>query len=300
VPAGPLQFRSPPGWPAPPPGWVPPPGWAPNPAWPAAPAGWQFYEAAPQRPFWALDDAVRATHDVAGEQWGWRVATWPIIALVIVLVLDHVAAHFWSPSGFAGLIAAAVLSFGFYGVLIVAGIESARHVAAHGGGWSAAFGISKPRWLDLAVGAGASIAEYIARIVAALILVLALPSLRNAHASNLDVTGLSVPALVLTGILVVFVAPPVEEFIFRALILRTLMTRMSFWPAAMLSSVVFALFHAPAVDTVDGAVVLVSSIFVFALGQCLLVRWSSRLAPAMVAHGVGNAIAFALALAISR
>jgi membrane protease YdiL (CAAX protease family) len=265
-----------------------------------APPGWRFYEQSSRPAFWSLDDAVRNTQAQAGDAWSWGVAIWPVVALAFVLVLDHAAADLWSPSGIPGLIAAAAVSLGFYGALLAAGVAAGRRVAAAGGGWSPAFGISRLRWLDLAIGAGASIAEYIARIAAALILVLALPSLRNAHASNLDVTGLSVPALVLTGVLVVFIAPPVEEFIFRGLILRTLMTRMSFWPAAVLSSIVFALFHAPAVNTLDGAVVLVSSIFVFALCQCLLVRWSSRLAPAMVAHGVGNGIAFALALAINR
>jgi hypothetical protein len=43
-------FNVPPGWPAPSAGWQPDAGWRPDPLWPPAPAGWEFWKPAPQRP----------------------------------------------------------------------------------------------------------------------------------------------------------------------------------------------------------------------------------------------------------
>ena len=45
------------------------------------------------------------------------------------------------------------------------------------------------------------------------------------------------------GVIVVLIAPVVEETMFRGLMLRTLMRRWGFWPAALASSAIFALFH---------------------------------------------------------
>lgn len=296
-------FRSPPNWPPAPAGWEPPAYWSPPPWWPAPPRGWRFWDERPPRAGgpgygrgrWALDAAVREARTRTGAAWGWGVALWPIAALAGVMLLGGLLVI---PLG-EGAAAAGVATAVFYGVLLGVALAVGRPVAALCGGWAAAFGLGRPRWLDVPIGIAASAAEFLARILAAIVLIALIPALRDADASNLDVEGLSGAELAVTAVVVVAVAPVVEEIIFRGLILRTAMTQMSFWPAALASSGVFALFHAPAVESIAGAAVLVSSIFVFSLGQCLLVRWRGSLAPAMVAHAAGNGVALTLGILLA-
>lgn len=198
-----------------------------------------------------------------------------------------------------GAVSAGAATALFYGVLVGTCVLVGRPIAALGGGWLASFGLGPPRWMDWPVAVAAAGVQFLARILVALLLLGLIPALRGADASNLDVDGLGGPGLGATALVVVVVAPIVEEILFRGLILRTAMTRVGFWPAALGSSAVFALFHAPAVDSVAGASVLVSSIFVFSLGQCLLVRWQGRLAPAMISHAVANGAALLLAVLIA-
>ncbi|MCW2603441.1 MAG: Conserved rane protein of unknown function [Pseudonocardiales bacterium] len=296
-------FRAPPNWPAPPVGWEPPAFWAPPPWFPPPPPRWQFWDRPPPalgeasygRRGWALDDAVRDARARTGAAWGWRVAVWPVVALAAVILLGGLVVL---PLG-DGAVAAAAATVLFYAVLVGVAVVVGRPIAALAGGWVPAFGLGPPRWIDAPIGAAAAAVQFGARILVAILLVALIPALRNADASNLDIKGLSGLELALTAVVVVIVAPVVEEILFRGLILRTAMTRMGFWPAALGSSTVFALFHAPAVDSVGGAAVLVSSIFVFSVGQCLLVRWQGRLAPAMASHGVANGVALLLAVLIA-
>jgi uncharacterized protein len=55
-------------------------------------------------------------------------------------------------------------------------------------------------------------------------------------------------------------APAVEELMFRGLLLRALMTRFGFWPAAIVSTGIFAAVHTYEVNTLVGAVTLAGAI----------------------------------------
>jgi len=88
-----------------------------------------------------------------------------------------------------------------------------------------------------------------------------------------------------------------EEIAFRGLMLRAMMRRLGYWPAAGLSSLVFALLHAPAVPDLQSAIVLVLVIYVFGLLQCQLVRRRVRLAPAAGVHASINLVTLVAALA---
>jgi membrane protease YdiL (CAAX protease family) len=72
---------------------------------------------------------------------------------------------------------------------------------------------------------------------------------------------------------------------------------LPFWPAAALSSFLFALLHVPGADTLDGAVQVAALIYAFALLQCELVRRTARLAPAIGVHAAINLLSTGLALA---
>jgi len=111
------------------------------------------------------------------------------------------------------------------------------------------------------------------------------------QSQNLTVDDLSATGYVVLGVLVVLVAPVVEELVFRGLLLRTMMWHWGFWPAALVSSAIFALFHVYQVDTLAGAATLAGVVFTLGLTNCLLVRWSGRLAAGMMVHALFNGLA---------
>jgi hypothetical protein len=111
------------------------------------------------------------------------------------------------------------------------------------------------------------------------------------QSQNLVVKSHSVAVYVVLGIVVVLIAPVVEELMFRGMMLRTFMRRWGFWPAALLSSAIFALFHTYEVSTLGGALTLAAVVFTLGLSNCLLVRWSGRLAAGIMNHMLFNGLA---------
>ena len=292
-----LRFTPPPSWPAPPDGFVPPPGWRPDPSWPPAPPGWNFWQ--PVRRGWALDRAVAET---PGTGWSLRLGLYPVLALVVVLVAEGVllAGTGWQPHGLTRYVAFAVASLLHYAAALAVIVRLGRIAVRSAGGWGPAFGWRRPRPVDLALGFGGALVEYLGRIVVIVLLVVAVPALRGRAESNIELSGRPAAEIVLLLILAVVVAPPVEELIFRGVLLRALMRRYRFWPAALISSVLFAALHLYEVDSAAAMVLLFASIAVFGIGQCLLVRWTGRLATSITAHAVSNAAAALLTLAAGR
>jgi membrane protease YdiL (CAAX protease family) len=76
------------------------------------------------------------------------------------------------------------------------------------------------------------------------------------------------------------------------------MRRLGFWPAALLSTALFAALHTDQVRTVVGAVTLAASTAVVGLVNCVLVRRTGRLTPAIMVHGTVNLLAVVLGLAL--
>jgi hypothetical protein len=173
-------------------------------------------------------------------------------------------------------------------------------VAQRCGGWFNAFGWGRPHWKDPLLGLGAAAGEYIARIIASIAVVIAIPAVRGVTEGNVSLHGRSAAQIVVLFVVAIVVAPPVEELLFRGLLLRTAMRRMPFWPAALLSSVCFAALHLYEVHSVPAATLLFVSVFVFGLGQCLLVRFTGRLNPGIAAHAVSNTASLLVVLASGR
>jgi hypothetical protein len=92
-------------------------------------------------------------------------------------------------------------------------------------------------------------------------------------------------------VVVVLAAPFVEEIVFRGLLLRTFMRRMTFWPAALLSTAIFGLGHTYEVDSFVGAVTLAAIVGSLGLANCILNRYTDRLAAGMLVHGTFNGLA---------
>ena len=86
-------------------------------------------------------------------------------------------------------------------------------------------------------------------------------------------------------------APFIEELVFRGLLLRTFMRRMPFWPAAVLSTLIFAALHTYEVSTLVGALTLAASVGCLGLVNCWLNRRTDSLAPGMMVHASFNLLA---------
>ena len=91
---------------------------------------------------------------------------------------------------------------------------------------------------------------------------------------------------VLIGVLVVGVAPMVEEFFFRGFFYGALRTRYPFVVAALLDGVVFGAVHAP--TGIEAVPPLIALGFAF----CLLYEETGSILPGMVLHSLNNMVAF--------
>jgi membrane protease YdiL (CAAX protease family) len=302
-------WRSPPTWPAPPPGWSPPPGWQPPPEFPPPPADWQYWTqvsvpvvidreyapesvpAAAQAPErfdqrYRLDRAVAFSLPTSNWGMGEAIQAFGWLALLIGVV---------APIGiFVSGRLGDLLSESSIGFAVVL---AARKAAGQSGGWRRALGWDLPRWRDVGLGLRWYGWQLMAGISAALILWLVTIPLGGHRASNVDISRHdSVITIVTTILVAVFVAPVVEEFFFRGLLLRTAFRRFSFWPSAVATSLIFGSAHTPQVDGVRARILLGGVVGTFGLVQCVLVRRKGRLGPNMIVHGLFNAVAVASAL----
>ena len=187
--------------------------------------------------------------------------------------------------------------YGLVGELVFAGIVFvvARPVVRRVGGWSQAVGLDPPRDGDLKTVVKWFFAQFGARLVVGIILVNVAPHLHPiGNAAGVDKLHTTGRVLVLVS--AVLVAPVMEEIAFRGLMLRAMMRRLGYWPAAGLSSLVFALLHAPSVPNLQSAIVIVLVIYVFGLLQCQLVRRQARLTPAAGVHATVNLVTLLFAL----
>src|SRR5690606_7792760 len=102
---------------------------------------------------------------------------------------------------------------------------------------------------------------------------------------------------VLAVFIAVVLAPVTEEIVFRGALFRSLRPRMGVWPAALLSSLIFAFIHVEVVTSQPLALVGLFLLgMVFAIG---LQKSGSLLVP-ILAHAVFNATSIGLAILAER
>jgi membrane protease YdiL (CAAX protease family) len=283
---------------------MPQPGWYPDPSgavqlrfwdgvgwthWLAPPPG-RGWVSAPKGP--ALDEAVAAMRGDDPAPWGWRPAVVPIAAFVVVIVAGQLVSAFVTPSSYGGKLAFAVIANGCADALLALAVWVAgREVAARYGGWGRAFGLRRPRAIDLAFAAGGFVASLLMRGVVAGIANGLTHGRAAGEAQNLHLNTVNVPVVIILGVVTVIAAPVIEEIVFRGLLLRTFMRRMGFWPAAALSTLIFAGFHTYEVDTLAGAITLAASVGCLGLVNCFLNRYTDRLGAGMVVHATSNLLA---------
>lgn len=291
----------------PPAGWYPDPygqaplrfwdgtGWTPHAAGP--PAGYGY--GPPPRNIWRrLDERVAAMRAESPAPWGMRPILIPMLTFFAVVVAGGLLAALWSPSGQSRATVGLLLGVAGYAVLGAAIRYAGQPIARRHGGWAAAFGWTRPHAHDARPVVPWFLANIGARLIAGVIVALAVPAWRNASGSNVNLHGRSTGVIIATLIVVAVIAPPIEELWFRGLILRTLMRRLSFWPAAVAASLMFGLFHTYELDTLAGAAQLGISTAVFGLGQCMAVRRHVTLNAAIGVHALNNVVAALLTLVV--
>ncbi|UJA18912.1 CPBP family intramembrane metalloprotease [Thermoleophilia bacterium SCSIO 60948] len=103
----------------------------------------------------------------------------------------------------------------------------------------------------------------------------------------------STAAAIAAGVMIVLVAPVVEELFFRGFLFGGLRRDLPFWAAGAIANAIFGLAHLT--GSTNFAVVL--QLFVFGLVLSWLYERTNSLRPCIALHAVNNAFAFAALLA---
>ncbi len=232
-------------------------------------------------------------------RWPWSVPLGPTAVLVALIVVANLGVHHsagTATENVGSLIASIVGEL----LLLAAVVLFARPIARRQGAFAPAVGLDRVRgrdWLPWITGVGFVFA---ARVAVGIVAAALTRGQAAAESSNVRLHTATASTVVLLALLAVVVAPVTEELLFRGVMLRSLMQRMGFWPAALISTAVFAGLHAYEVRTVAGALTLVAGVGVLGLGNCYLVRITGRLVPGMMVHATFNALAVLVAVARAR
>lgn len=244
-----------------------------------------------------LDEQVHRNRRDDSRPWG--VLPWlgPLLTLAALIVVGNLLHAYAIPGSGGGRTAGTVaLAIGGELVLLAALLGFGRPIAGRNGGWRTAFGLDRVRgadWLPWLTGFGF---VFIGRNIVGVLANMLSNGRAGAQASNVQLSHpgpLSIAVLALTAVVL---APVAEELMFRGLLLRTFMRRLSFWPAALLSTALFGLFHVYEVHTLLGAVTLALEVGVLGLCTCYLVRITGRLTPGIMVHATFNALALVVAV----
>lgn len=244
-----------------------------------------------------LDSEVQASLADDGRAWGAGPWAAPLLALTVLIVAGQVIAHAVHVHGQTAVFAVAASSLVGDGLLLGVVWIAGNPVARRGGGWAATFGVRRPAADDLLPWGAGVLLAFLGQLAVGVVAADASHGRAAREAQNLrlhDVHGLGLDFLVLA---VVVVAPIIEELMFRGLLLRTFMRAMPFWPAATLSTALFAGFHVYEVNSLVGAITLAASIAVLGITNCYLVRITGRLAPAVFTHASFNLLAICVLVA---
>jgi len=150
------------------------------------------------------------------------------------------------------------------------------------------------RMSDLGWGPVVWLSCVVGQVVVALVVVATgIPFTGNIE--DLDSGELPRDYLISVLVIGVLVAPIVEELLFRGVVLRSLVGTMGHSPAVVLQGILFGAAHVDPMRGVGnvGLVLVLSTVGMVLGGATLMLR---RVWPAMIAHGILNAVALALAL----
>ncbi len=152
------------------------------------------------------------------------------------------------------------------------------------------------RWSDLGWGPLVWLTAVLAEIgVAIVVTMLDIPFTSNTEGiGDLDVDRTYVITLLVTAVVA---APIVEEMIFRGLMLRGLLSRMSAWLAVGVQGLLFGAVHVDPVRGMGniGLALVLSAVGIVFGGAAYLLR---RIGPTILAHAIFNAVVMVIVLTV--
>jgi uncharacterized protein len=278
-----------PAWQPPPPP-PPPPSGPPAGPWSGPPAGRQH---APRRDERTPLDLVRSPYGVL-------VATLSVLIFVapnlLVLAFDGFAEGSGAgvlpegPELLVGLVVTIILQLFVFTLsllpLLIAGRPYRR-----------LFGPTRGTGLMWAIGLATGIATVLITYTVNAVFVLSFGDGEAVEQEVLDIVLAGGAATVLAILLAVVLAPVTEEIVFRGVLFRALADKVGMWPAATLSSAVFAVIHFEVLFSQPLAL-----IGLFTVGMLLAIayhRTGSLLVP-ILGHAVFNGVSVGLALLVDR
>jgi membrane protease YdiL (CAAX protease family) len=240
-----------------------------------------------------LEDSARS-HDAEIGASLWRWSVFSLISLVALIGILIVLAGLVQPPDDVRALVSLLAEIVIAVVVAVAGRRVYGSLAAlvH------TIGLGVPTRADVVVWLAGCVAQFGALLSLGIVVTALDPGFDPSKASN--TTGLSSAppvALVLVGVAAVLIAPIVEETQFRGLLLRAGIQHHGFPLAAAGTSVLFGLFHTYEAHSLAGAAYLGIRMAVFGFVQCLVVRRTGRLTPAVMVHATFNAIALIAVIA---
>ena len=240
-----------------------------------------------------LDEQMAESRRVDPRPWGVRLWLLPLVTLVLIVLVGNVIAGLalGSRHGAARVWGGITLTFLAEVVLLVLLLAIGRPVVERGGGWRRTFGLDTVRrtdWLPWLLGIGLL---FIGHLVVGVLAYVFSHGSALTQASNLHLHHPTAAEVIVLAVPLAILAPVTEELMFRGFILRTFMRRLPFWPAAVLSTVLFGLAHTYEVGTIVGALTLAATVGVLGIVNCYLVRITGRLTPGMMLHASTNLLA---------
>jgi hypothetical protein len=247
-----------------------------------------------------LDEQMARSRESDPRPWGVRSWLGPLVTLAAIIVVGQLVGAAMVAHGGIPIAVGIGMTVVAEGLLLVAMLAFGRGIAARGGGWRTAFGLDRIRavdWAPWGIGLGF---VYLGRTVVGMLANGLSGGRALAQASNLHLRHVSAGEVLGLVLVIVVLAPVTEELMFRGLLLRSFMRRLGFWPAALISTGLFAVFHVYEVHTVLGAVTLAASVGVLGLGNCWLVRITGRLTPGIMVHAAFNGFVLAIAVLLAN
>lgn len=212
----------------------------------------------------------------------WRVGS-PIGAVVVAFAVLVVAAGALSAADLSDDSLGAILAFGTSLLLLTFAVLLWQRLPEHNRHWAIAPRRPDPGSLARGVALGFGIVVGAGAIIVA---GSALDPAVERRLEEIESIGTRPWQLVLTITALVVLAPLGEELLFRGLLLRALARRLRFWPAAIVSSLLFASAHADAYLLWPRAIALVLTGLALAWIYRRRGYWAS-----VAAHATVNTIA---------
>ena len=217
--------------------------------------------------------------------WSIKDTIWGLIAgLILALLAPIVILPFDPDLSSDGALLAAQGVFGLCLLGVPLGVASNWNTSNLRVAWERLglrrFARSALGWMLLAL--------FVYYLFAGLFSTLVLEPQQDDIAEDLGVGDESVLVAVAAVVLIVGLAALSEEMFFRGFVFSGLRSRMTVWPAAVISGLVFGLVHAPT------GITTVIPLAVFGVALAWLYDRTGSLWPSVIAHAMNNALALAI------